>query len=128
MDKDIKKRPLYLGKILYEQTDEDHYLTTSQLVDILEKEYGIHAHRTTIGADINVLIEFGMDIQITKSTQNRYNLVNRLFDNAELKTLIDAVVSSKFISKKRSELLSGKLSSLAGANQSGILKRNQNGQ
>lgn len=124
MDKDIKKRPLYLGKILYEQTDEDHYLTTSQLVDILEKEYGIHAHRTTIGADINVLIEFGMDIQITKSTQNRYNLVNRLFDNTELKTLIDAVVSSKFISKKRSELLSGKLSSLAGANQSGILKRN----
>ena len=124
MDKDIKIRPLYLGKILFERTDEDHYLTTSQLVSILEEEYGIHAHRTTIGADIEILKEFGMDIQVIKSSQNKYNIVSRLFDNAELKTLIDAVESSKFISKKRSELLSNKIAYLAGKNQASNLQRN----
>ena len=41
MDKDPKLRPLYLAQILYERTDEDHYLTTAQLMEILEKEYGI---------------------------------------------------------------------------------------
>ena len=39
MDKDAKRRPLILAKILYERTDEEHYLTTAQLMEILEKEY-----------------------------------------------------------------------------------------
>ena len=38
MEKDPKLRPLYLAQILYERTDEDHYLTTAQLMEILEKE------------------------------------------------------------------------------------------
>ena len=41
MDNNAKFRPLYLAKILYERTDEDHYLTTMQLAQILEEEYGI---------------------------------------------------------------------------------------
>lgn len=40
MDNNAKLRPLYLAKILYERTDEDHYLTTMQLAQILEEEYG----------------------------------------------------------------------------------------
>ena len=48
MDSDAKLRPLYLAKILYEMTDEDHYLTTAQLIQLLEEKYGIKAHRHTI--------------------------------------------------------------------------------
>ena len=48
MDNDAKLRPLYLAKILYEMTDEDHYLTTAQLIQILEEKYGIKSHRQTI--------------------------------------------------------------------------------
>ena len=48
MDNDAKLRPLYLAKILYEQTDEEHFLTTAQLIQILEERYGINAHRQTI--------------------------------------------------------------------------------
>ena len=40
MDNESKLRPLYLGKILYEQTDEENYLTTAQLIQILEEKYG----------------------------------------------------------------------------------------
>ena len=55
MDKDPKLRPLYLAQILYERTDEDHYLTTAELMEILEKEHGFKVHRQTIPADVAAL-------------------------------------------------------------------------
>ena len=124
MDKDAKLRPLYLAQILYERTDEDHYLTTAQLMEILEKEYGIKTHRQTIPDDVAALRSFGMDIQEVMSSQKRYNLISREFDIAEIKLLIDAVESSKFITKKKSEELVAKLSKMAGRNQAENLKRN----
>ena len=124
MDNNAKLRPLYLAKILYERTDEDHYLTTMQLAQILEEKYGIPAHRQTIKTDIELLQQFGMDIQEVKSTQNRYNFISRQFEIAELKLLIDAVQSSKFISKERSEQMVSKIVTLAGQHKAEELKRN----
>ena len=124
MDRDAKLRPLYLAKILTEETDEEHFLTTAQLIQILEEKYEIKSHRQTIKSDINLLKDFGMDIQELKSTQNKYNLIDRQFDVVELKLLIDAVVSSKFITKAKSEELASKLSNLAGIYKSKELKRN----
>lgn len=124
MDNDAKVRPLYLGKIFMEMTDEEHFLTTSQLIQILDEKYGVKAHRQTIKADIELLKRFGLDIQEIKSTQNRYNLASRQFDVAELKLLIDAVESSKFITKQKSAELVAKLCSLAGENRAAELKRN----
>ena len=124
MNNDAKLKPLYLAKILYEQTDDDHFLTTAQLIQILEEQYGIKSHRQTIKTDIELLQRFGLDIQEIKSTQNRYNLLDRTFDVVELKLLIDAVVSSKFITKAKSEELAAKLSALAGGYRSAELKRN----
>ena len=124
MDKESKLRPFYLARILYERTDEDHYLTTADLMSILENEYGIKSHRQTIPADIEILRSLGMDIVEVMSSQKRYNLVSREYDLAEIKMLIDAVQSSKFITKKKSEALVEKLSKLAGKNQEENLKRN----
>lgn len=124
MDKELKLRLLYLAKIIYDCTDENHFLTTSQLIKKLETDYGISSHRTTIAADIAVLKQFGMDIQITKSSQNQYNLVSREFDDAELKTLIDAVETARFISKIKSKILADKLARLAGKNKATDFRRN----
>ena len=124
MNNDAKLRPLYLARILYERTDEDNYLTTAQLIEILEKEYDIKTHRQTIPSDIDILRAFGMDIQEVMSAQKRYNLISREYDIAELKLMIDAVESSKFITKKKSEKLVSKLSKMAGRNQAENLKRN----
>ena len=55
MDIDAKLRPLFLLQILKERTDEDNYLTTTQLCDILKREYGLDTHRTTLKSDIEVL-------------------------------------------------------------------------
>ena len=95
MDKDAKLRPFYLAKILYERTDEDHYLTTAQLMEILEMEYKIKTHRQTIPADVEILRTVGMEIQEVMSAQKRYNLISREYDLAELKLLIDAVESRR---------------------------------
>ena len=124
MENDPKLRPFYLAKILYERTDEDHYLTTAQLMEILDKEYGFKVHRQTIPADVEALRSFGMEIQEVMSSQKRYNLISREYDVAELKLLIDAVESSKFITKKKSEELVAKLSKMAGQHQAEKLKRN----
>lgn len=124
MDNDAKLRPLYLAKILYEQTDEDHFLTTSQLIQVLENQYGIKSHRQTIKTEIDLLKQFGLEIEEVKSTQNRYNLYGRRFDIPELKLLIDAVESSKFITAGKSKALVEKLSSLASHHVAASLKRN----
>lgn len=124
MDNEAKIRPFYLAKILYERTDYDHALTTAQLIEILEKEYNIHAHRVTIGSDIELLQKVGMDIQLIKSSQNQYNVLGRYFNEIELKLMLDAVESSRFISKEQSSKLVEKISALGGKNAAETMKRN----
>ena len=124
MDIDTKLRPLYLLRILKEQTDEDSYLTTSQLCDILRREYGIEAHRITIKSDVEALQRAGFSIDERRSTQNQYRFVGREFEIAEIKTILDAIASSKFITESSSNELIMKIITLAGANKAPDLKRN----
>ena len=124
MDKNAKLRPLYIGKILFELTDEDHYLSTTEIIQILKDKYGIEGYRTTVSSDIDLLIEFGMEIELIKSSSNQYHLISREFDMPELKLLIDAVESSKFITEKKSEELVAKLGKLTSQPQAEAIKRN----
>lgn len=59
---ETKSRILYLMRILEQYTDEEHPLTTNQLIDKLQDDYGISAYRTTIAKDIAALKEFGIDV------------------------------------------------------------------
>ncbi len=124
MDSEAKLRPIYLLNILKEQTDEDNYLTTSQLCAILKNKYGMEAHRTTIKNDIEMLQRVGIGIQTVRSTQNQYKFIEREFDVAELKLLIDAVQSAKFMTKTKSDQLVAKLTALTSVNKAWELKRN----
>ena len=63
MDKSVRFRPFYLARILYVRTDEEHYLTNSQLMAILQDEFGIKTHRQTIPRDVVLLCSMGMEIQ-----------------------------------------------------------------
>ena len=121
---ETKSRILYLQKILLERTDEENPLSTTQLINILNDEYGISAHRTTVTKDIAALQEFGMDIVTIHSTQSKYFVASRKFELPELKLLIDAVESSKFITKKKSETLIEKIHTMTSPGQVAKLKRN----
>lgn len=124
MDSKNKLRQVFVLKILYEHTDENHCITIAQILQFLKDEYGIESYRKTIKEDIDLLMAAGFDIEFIKSSQNLYHIVSREFDIAELKVLIDAVVSSKFISKAKSQQLVDKLSELAGPYVSKELVRN----
>ena len=101
MDLKAKLRPFYVAKMLYEQTDEDHYLTIAQIMEQLEKDYGISTSRGTVGDDIKALQELGVEIEVVPSTQKRFSLIGRRFDLPELKTLIDAVESEDSYPRRR---------------------------
>ena len=119
-----KPRILYLLRILEQFTDEEHPLTTRQLIEMLDEQYGISTYRTTIAKDITVLQEFGIDIIIIHSTQCKYFIGSRQFELPELKLLVDAVESSKFITSKKSEALISKIHMLTSSGQRKKLKRN----
>lgn len=124
MDIKAKLRPFYVAQMLYERTDEEHYLTIAQMMEILEKEYGIATSRGTVSDDVKALQEFGLEIEVEPSTQNRYYLIGRKFDLPELKALIDATESARFITKEKSDALVKKLASLSSLNNATALTRN----
>jgi len=122
MEKKNKSRILYILKLLNEKTDEKNSLSTVEIINYLA-DIGISAHRKTIAADMELLEEYGIDVIKVKSTQNKYFIGNREFELPEIKLLVDAVESSKFITLKKSEELVEKLSHLASQNQATELNR-----
>ena len=102
---------LYLYKILWENTDEEHELTMPQIIDKLD-EYGITAARKALYEDIEALREFGADIYSRRGNGAGYSLLNREFELPELKLLADAVTSSRFFTEKKANALLEKLGTL----------------
>lgn len=117
-----KQRPFRLLKYLYENTDEEHPVTTSELVEIFKAE-DAHASRKTVKDDIDILTQEGFDIITIRSTQNSFFLGGRTMEVPELKLLIDAVSSCRFISKEKSAVLIGKLKKMTSKEQAAKLTR-----
>ena len=123
-DQAMKLRLLYIAKILYEETDSDHFYTTNQLRQLLLDRYGIDSHRQTIPTDMEALRTLGVNVKEYLGTQKRYWLEERMLSVPEVKLLIDAVNSSKFITKKKSEELQGKLAKMVSNYEAEGLTRN----
>lgn len=124
MENENKSRILFLYMLLNEMSDEEHPLSTVEIIKLLKEKYNVSAHRTTLSRDIGVLEQCGVDVITINTTQNKYFIGSRLFEIPELKLLIDAVESSKFITEKKSKELVVKLSTLTSVNQAEKLKRN----
>lgn len=118
-----KLKLLYILKFLEEYTDEAHPMTTAELINRLAAE-GITCERKTIYADIAALIDFGCDImQVSNRRGGGYYMASRDFELAELKLLVDAVQSSRFITTRKSRELIKKLEQIAGKHDAGKLQR-----
>ncbi len=105
-----KLKILYIYKILFEMTDENVSLNASQIITELER-YGISAERKSIYDDIEALRLFGVDINTNEG--KGYYIGERLFELSEIKMLIDVIQAAKFMSGKKTSVLSEKLRSLA---------------
>lgn len=107
-------RLMYVKEIIFEFTDEDHFITVGEITDILKNSYNITATRQTLYDDIEILIDAGYDIECVKGRNNKYHVLSREFDTAELHLLITSVESLKSLSKTQSKSLVTKVGRLAG--------------
>lgn len=118
------KYKLYrLAQIMLERTDEEHYITMPEILEAL-KEYEVTADRKTIYADLKDLDEFGIEVE-GEPIGNRYHyhVINRPFELAELKLLVDSIQSSKFITAKKTTELIQKLEKLVSRYEAMKLQR-----
>ena len=119
---DLSNRTLLVLKHLWEKSDEDHPITISNLRELLSQS-GISADPRTLRKDIEQLIQLGVDIVCNRSVQNQYHVATRHFDSPEVKLLIDAIQSARFITPKKSKELINKLSTFVAPCDVKVLKR-----
>lgn len=118
-----KQRLIHLYRYLMDHTDEDHQATTNDLVDFLTRE-DANASRKTVKDDIEVLMEEGVDVVVSKSFYNSYFVGSRTFEVPEIKLLADGIAPNKSISKEKKGKLIGKLLSLLSVYQAEKIRKN----
>ena len=112
METDHQLRILYLYQILLRHSDVDRPVSTKKLIDMMTTYHQIKLHRTIIHKYIELLNTGGLEVLEIRSREKKYYLNDRLFELPEVKLLIDAVQSSKFISVGKSQVLISKLMAL----------------
>ena len=119
-----QKFKLYrLAQIMLEKTDEEHYITMPEIMESLA-EYNITADRKSIYTDLRDLSVLGIEVE-GEPIGNRYHyhVVSRTFELPELKLLVDAIQSSKFITEKKSNTLIKKLEKMVSEYEAQKLQR-----
>ena len=118
-----KLKLLILMRILTEETDENHPMPMSVLLERLRQE-DITAERKSIYSDLDYLKDFGEDITFDPSkTDGGYFLASRTFELPELKLLVDAVLASRFITERKSAALISKIEKLTSRQEAVQLQR-----
>ncbi|WP_315541876.1 helix-turn-helix transcriptional regulator [Stomatobaculum longum] len=123
MENGTKHRILYLYQHLLQHTDAEHPLSTAELIKILKEQYTVKVSRNTISDDLATLHDCGLHIEHYESTQNKYYYDGHAYDLAELKLLTDAISSSRFITRRKSDELITKLLTLTSAANATKLRR-----
>lgn len=111
-----KLKTLMIYRMLDKYSDEEHPLSTTDLIALLEQN-GLECERKSIYADIDALKEMGCDIITTNLPKRGFFMASRLFELPEVRLLIDAVTSVGFITPKKTEELVKKLETLVSENQ-----------
>lgn len=119
-----KLKMLYVMRVLMEKSDENHVMSAADLQNVLQ-DYGIDKYdRKTIYDDISELIKYGINIEkVVGGVKAGYYIASRDFELPELKLLVDAVQSSKFITSKKSEQLIKKIETLTNEHNAKLLQR-----
>ncbi len=117
-----KRKLPVLARVLLERSDEEHPLSTRELLDELAR-WDVTAERKSIYDDMEQLRQLGLDVQSRRGREGGWFVGQRDFELAELKLLVDAVQSSRFLTEKKSDALIRKLESLASVHQARQLQR-----
>lgn len=102
-------RLLTIKNILIKYSDDDHPLSSASIIKLMKNKNNINCNRNTVYKEINSLIDFGMDINRYIDRKKGVYLGARDFEIAEIRLLIDAVLTAKFITPKKTKELIEKL-------------------
>lgn len=118
-----KLKLIYLIELMMKKTDENHGITMPEIIAALEAR-DVTAERKSIYADFETMDALGFEvIGEQRGKQHFYHLASRQFETAELKLLVDAIQSSKFITERKSNELIKKLEGLASEHDAKQLQR-----
>ena len=119
-----KAKLLWLARILNDQTDQEHPMTLARMMELLQAQGIDVKDRKSLYDDLETLRVFGMDIEMQREGRSvGYFVASRPFELPELKLLVDAVQSSRFITRKKTDQLIRKVEALASIHQARQLQR-----
>lgn len=119
-----KLKILYILDYLQRNSHERHLVSTAELLTMLQESHGICVDRKTVYSDIAALQQFGVDIVSIPGRGGGYYIASRNFEMPELKLLIDAVQSSRFLTEKKSSELIEKLCRECNVYDARLIRRN----
>ncbi len=117
-----KLKILYILDYLRQYSHEDHPIRAQELIDMLNRR-GIECERKTIYSDVAGLQDYGVDIVSLPGKGGGYYIASRIFELPELKLLIDAVQSSRFLTEKKSRELIEKLCAQCSVHDATLMRR-----
>ena len=118
-----KLKIFYILDYLQKKSHQDHPVRASELMDMLKKQHNIVCDRKTVYSDIAALQDYGVDIVSLPGKNGGYYIASRNFELPELKLLIDAVQSSRFLTARKSRELIEKLCSQCSVYDARLMRR-----
>ena len=118
-----KLKIFYILDYLQENSHQDHPVRASELISMLDSRHNIQCDRKTVYSDILALQDYGVDIESVPGRNGGYYIASRNFELPELKLLINAVLSSRFLTEKKSRELIEKLCSQCSVYDARLMRR-----
>ncbi len=119
-----KLKIFYILDYLEQNSRQDHPVKASELMAMLQNRWGISCDRKTVYSDIAALQDYGIDVVAVPGKNGGYYIASRNFELPELKLLIDAVQSSRFLTEKKSRELIEKLCRECSVHDARLMRRN----
>ncbi len=118
-----KLKIFYILDYLQRNSHRDHPVRAQELLDMLSQQHNIQCDRKTVYSDIAALQDYGVDIVSLPGKNGGYFIASRNFELPELKLLIDAVLSSRFLTEKKSRELIEKLCDQCSIYDANLIRR-----
>ncbi len=118
-----KLKIFHILDYLERNSNADHPIRASELIEMLEKRHNILCERKSVYSDIAALQDYGIDIVSIPGKKGGYYIASRNFELPELKLLIDAVQSSRFLTEKKSRELIEKLCNQCNEHDARLMRR-----
>ena len=118
-----KLKIFYILDYLQRNSHQDHPVRAAELIQMLDQQHNISCDRKTVYSDIAALQDYGVDIVSIPGKNGGYYIASRNFELPELKLLIDAVQSSRYLTEKKSRELIEKLCSQCNEQDAKLMRR-----